>query len=373
MKTQTSGESQEVPEATESSTALHGVPERIEELDGIRGFAVLLVLFHHLSQGNPAATGSRSLGIWLAVTHAGWLGVDVFFALSGFLITRVLLGTKGRPRYYRNFYMRRILRLAPPYVITLFLVAVFIPNSKYFLLLSAVYLANFSLQFGIPMVYGPLWSLAVEEHFYLIWPWLVRFIRLRTLFILALSIAILSPLIRLFALQHGFFHPYQSWFRFDGLLWGATLAILLSSSGVTRKQIWIWSTAVGTIGIVSFVIGAALGGMARASVAGSTLSFGVVAMATTGLIGYAALGIAPRTLAVLRNPVLRFFGDISYWVYLFHYLAIDLIRRLVPTWGSDWAGYLKVTIIALSASIITGIAVRRWIELPVLSLKSRFR
>jgi peptidoglycan/LPS O-acetylase OafA/YrhL len=121
------------------------------------------------------------------------------------------------------------------------------------------------------------------------------------------------------------------------------------------------------------VIGAALGGMARASVAGSTLSFGVVAMATTGLIGYAALGIAPRTLAVLRNPVLRFFGDISYWVYLFHYLAIDLIRRLVPTWGSDWAGYLKVTIIALSASIITGIAVRRWIELPVLSLKSRFR
>ena len=70
------------------------VPDRIDELDGIRGFAAILVVFHHLSQSFPGTPASSVLRLWLAVTHAGWIGVDVFFALSGFLITRALLNTK---------------------------------------------------------------------------------------------------------------------------------------------------------------------------------------------------------------------------------------------------------------------------------------
>ena len=348
------------------------VPDRIDELDGIRGFAAILVVFHHLSQSFPGTPASSVLRLWLAVTHAGWIGVDVFFALSGFLITRALLNTKGRPHYYKNFYIRRVLRLAAPYFLTLALVACFIPHSFAFLVLSFFYLANFAHPFGIDMVYGPLWSLAVEEHFYLVWPWLIRFLKRKTLFILALAICIATPLFRFVAQKYGFFDPYVSWFRFDGILWGALLALLSGSPRVTRKQVLTWSIAVGGLGGVAYVGGAFLGAMARNSVLGSSVVFGVVAMATTGVIGLAISASGLKALVFLRNPVARFFGDISYWTYLFHGLMVNLALRLTLGWKPGWATYFAMTGIVFSACIMTGIAVRHWIELPAQALKKRF-
>jgi peptidoglycan/LPS O-acetylase OafA/YrhL len=346
---------QNVEAASERDTTGPSAPVpiagHIDELDGIRGVAAIMMVFHHISQSFPEKTSSQALNLWLAVTHAGWLGVDIFFALSGFLITRVLLGTRERPHYYKNFYARRLLRLAPPYLLTLILVALFIPHSLAFLGLSFVYLANFAVPLGVAMAYPPLWSLAVEEHFYLIWPWLVRYLHLRT----------------------GFFYPYASWFRFDGLAWGALLAILLAHPQATRRRVEVWSYTVGLSGAILFVFCAAFGAMGRSSEVGSTLVFGLVAMATTGLIGAAALGSFRTILSPLRHPVLRFFGEISYWVYLFHFFMIGEVMRLLHTWHAGWSLYFVEAALVFSASILTGVVVRRWIELPALSLKKHFR
>jgi peptidoglycan/LPS O-acetylase OafA/YrhL len=358
---------------------LHGIPERIPELDGLRGLAAVMVILHHISQSYSFSAAGSILRLWLDVTHAGWIGVDVFFALSGFLITRILLATHTHPHYYRNFFARRVLRLAPPFLITLALVALLVPGSGKFLVLCIFYLANFSTLFGIPMAYSPLWSLAVEEHFYLFWPWLVKFFSRRNLAAVGIFIVLATPPFRFYAQKFGFFLPYYSWFRFDGLMWGALLALVVTSQRSSRRIIRIWSVAVGLVGALIFLVGAPLGAMGRSSLIGNTVVFGAVAMATTGLIGLTALGDLRLVWAPLRSRVARFLGDISYWMYLFHVLVVDntckiTIRILAARHlTADWLIYMIIATTVLVLIIGTGAAVRRLVELPVLRLKSRFR
>jgi peptidoglycan/LPS O-acetylase OafA/YrhL len=358
---------------------VHGIPERIPELDGLRGVAVLVVVLHHISQSFPEGAVGGTLRLWLAVTHAGWTGVDIFFALSGFLITRILLGTRNRPHYYRNFYARRVLRLMPPYLIMLVLIATLVPGSGRFLALSVVYLANFSALFGIPMSYGPLWSLAIEEHYYLIWPWLVRFLNRRVLAAVGILLCFSTPVFRYYAQTHGFFNPYFSWFRFDGLMWGSLSAVVVTAPNSSRRIIRWWSVTVGSIGAFIYVVGAMMGAMGRNSLLGSTIVFGAVAMATTGVIGLAALGELRALWAPLRSRVLRYLGDISYWIYLIHALIVEtactLAKELIADrhLTVDWSVCLAITAIVAVLVVASGAMVRRWVEMPFLRLKQRFR
>ena len=92
------------------------------------------------------------------------------------------------------------------------------------------YLADFCALFGIPLTSGPLWSLSVEEHFYFLWPWAVKFVRERALLVASLLICFIEPAFRYYAFKHGFFDPYFSWFRFDGLALGAAIAIVSRSN-----------------------------------------------------------------------------------------------------------------------------------------------
>lgn len=353
------------------------LPERIPELDGLRGFAAIAVVFHHLAQRflvNHGKEMSHGLyAVWLKLTYQGYLGVDIFFALSGFLITRILINTRTAPHYYRNFYARRVLRLAPPYLIILVLVAFLVPHSHIFLLLSLFYLANFAHLFGVKLMYGPLWSLSVEEHFYLMWPWLIRFLRRRVFFVIAVAVVILTPILRYFSFEHGMFYPFYSWFRFDGLLWGALLAILVTSPRTTRRQIRIWSTVVGLTGLLCFLVGLPLKLMGENTGIGAALSFALVAMATSGFIGHAMLGTCKRAFAVFRHPVSRFLGDISYWVYLIHYLLLGMFVSLFRSWGKGPLAYLVVAALLLSSSILSGVLVRKYVEKPAHALKARFR
>src|SRR5579872_6521452 len=105
----------------------------IPELDGLRGIAALMVVFHHMAQQFPAFTPhnpwERFLRIWIRVTTPGWMGVDIFFVLSGFLISGILLDSSENPHFYRNFYMKRILRIFPLYYLTLVVVLLFFANS----------------------------------------------------------------------------------------------------------------------------------------------------------------------------------------------------------------------------------------------------
>ena len=144
------------------------VRAHMPELDAVRGAAILMVLFYHgfywgidLSQLPPVEK------YLLEAMHVGKLGVNLFFVLSGFLITGLLLNARVRPDYYRKFYIRRALRIFPAYLVTL-LVLLVTGTSLKFIGLSLLYLSNLTPLFGVAMSYPVLWSLAVEEHFYLL-------------------------------------------------------------------------------------------------------------------------------------------------------------------------------------------------------------
>ena len=150
------------------------------ELDMLRGIAVLGVMLLHAFYWSYAG---MSFGPWarrfVSATQPGWMGVNLFFVLSGFLITGILLDSKDKPYFYRRFYTRRALRILPPYYLLLIVLLLMRSSSVAFVSLSFVYLANMTDFFGVACDYGPLWSLAVEEHFYLMWPMLLWMAGLR--------------------------------------------------------------------------------------------------------------------------------------------------------------------------------------------------
>src|ERR1700704_885563 len=209
---------------------------RIPELDSVRGMAVLLVLLFHGFIFTPIRIAPPS-GVtrwFLCAAGGGWMGVNLFFVLSGFLITGILLNARNGPRYYRTFYWRRALRILPAYYLVLS-VLVLVTHLGLaertvgwpFLGLSFVYLANVTDLFGVPSQYTVLWSLAVEEHFYLFWPSAVRWLTRRGLTIACVALIVVCPALRAFYAIRGYEYGGYTWLVADGLAWGALLAILV--------------------------------------------------------------------------------------------------------------------------------------------------
>ena len=150
---------------------------RVADLDGIRAIAIWMVMLMHVYYAFPNSPGALSFvpkPLMLILSH-GWLGVDLFFLLSGFLITGILLGSKSSPHYFRNFYIRRVLRIMPVYFAVIIVWSFFYRGYGRYFLLSSVFCANLAQLLHIHHAHGPaiLWSLAVEEHFYLLWPLIV--------------------------------------------------------------------------------------------------------------------------------------------------------------------------------------------------------
>jgi peptidoglycan/LPS O-acetylase OafA/YrhL len=154
----------------------HGLPpQRNAALDGVRGLAIIWVVVHNAADiSMPAATGmSRAFQLF---AHLGWIGVQLFFALSGFLITLGLLQSRAAPHYFRNFYAKRALRILPLYYAVLFVTLVVLPQLPFKHLLiqtqgqSALWLFTANWVRSVPDGFVHFWSLAVEEQFYLLWP-----------------------------------------------------------------------------------------------------------------------------------------------------------------------------------------------------------
>ena len=182
---------------------------RLPQLDGIRGIAILMVIIHNESVKDPYSP-------WIAcLPTAGW--GDLFFVLSGFLITGILLDSKQSEGYFRNFYIRRCLRIWPVYYASLFFMFVVVPlvrpseSALIFAERSSPWWAYpFYLQnFLVPVpanatgLLGVTWSLAIEEQFYLVWPLVVRFSSMASVRRIALTVVCLSPLLRLFMVSQG--------------------------------------------------------------------------------------------------------------------------------------------------------------------------
>src|ERR1041384_6611291 len=219
--------------------------QRVPELDGLRGVAILLVvLFHYFVQHVQTRVGSPAAYL-IKYLSLSWIGGDIFFVLSGFLVGGILMDQRGTPGYFRVFYLRRALRIFPPYLLFLALLAAtivwwqFKPGTGLGWLMEdtfplwsyALYLQNFLMagegRFG-PNLTAITWSLAVEEQFYLLFPLLVHCCPRRWLPRLLCVLVLAAPLTRV-ALFLGMSGGEVAGFvllpaRWDSLLLGALAA-----------------------------------------------------------------------------------------------------------------------------------------------------
>ena len=217
--------------------------ERMPALDGLRGLAILSVFLYHYAGGVELRPNSAWLRAMYSVTQFGWVGVDLFFVLSGFLITGILYDTQGESGYYSKFYARRSLRIFPIYYLYIAIVAIV---GGFVGIHWRAAQATFLLYVGFPcaLVWPDiipatsyirithLWSLCMEEQFYLVWPWLISALAtprriLRTCGLLIFVALALRSLIWV----TGWLGPAWGYtflpFRMDTLAVGAALAILV--------------------------------------------------------------------------------------------------------------------------------------------------
>ena len=230
--------------AAKSTKSVHPANElrHIRALDGVRGTAFLLVLGHHCF-----ATGLPP-GVWPAPDRAfikfwsfGYLGVDLFFVLSGYLITTLLLLDRRGSHYFRNFYVKRAFRILPIFLIVIAVIRSLHMVSASYALLSLFFIVNFAQLLHVRSD-GPFWSLAVEEQFYLFWPLIVRKFNMRRLRQIVWLVIVIEPVIRYLFVRGGHSIAYYTFTRCDGLAWGALLAMesrlhRLLEGGV-RAAIW---------------------------------------------------------------------------------------------------------------------------------------
>lgn len=303
---------------------------RMPELDTLRGIAVLGVLvLHGFYWQYSKLRFSHLQQLLVLATRAGWLGVNLFFVLSGFLITGILLDSRDKPDYYRTFYARRALRILPAYYLLLILLAALRQASAAYLGLSFVYLANLTVCFGVPNGYGPLWSLAVEEHYYIAWPALLRRSSLRSVAALALAICLAEPLLRAVAFKTGHASGIATytWFVADGLAMGSGLAVVLRTS-VSRWQLKAMGAMLLALAAGAAVLGRPFGMLTRDNLLGAALQLTVIHLAFAGVVLVVLLLGTSSWHGYVNSSVLGFLGYISYGLYLIHLLIFRAYDKL---------------------------------------------
>ncbi len=321
---------------------------RDKALDGVRGLAILMVILLHASVIKPQSADER----WfMAFTDLGRFGVDLFFVLSGFLITRILLKAKGSPGYFRNFYVRRVLRIFPLYyalILFSFLVlpaiAGFVPRApeklSRFMDVSdswpwyLAYGTNFLIALRDKYTHGILdvsWSLCIEEHFYLVWPLVVARLDNRRLRTLLGVLLVASPVVR-WLMWNRHCSPLQiyvlTFSRLDGLAFGCLLSLMLEDlrtiRGQRRKLGWLFATVTAAIGVL-FLLGQTSIETRIMSIAGYTLASALFAILVA--IVLVSPG-ASKLKAFFQARWLTTLGKYSYALYLFNLPIRAVIRDL---------------------------------------------
>jgi len=350
------------------------------ELDMLRGLAVLGVLLLH---GFYWAFGSRSFGPWtskfMEATRFGWTGVNLFFVLSGFLITGILLDSRGKPHFYRRFYTSRALRILPAYYALLILLLLLRASSAAFVGLSFLYLANMTAFFGVACGYGPLWSLAVEEHFYILWPAIVRHVTMRRLALVSASIVIVVPLLRTVSFARGYGGlDWYTWFVADGLAAGSLLAIILRSA-INRKQVWKLCWILMALPVLLGIAGKPFGIDTRDQLLGAGLQYSTINTFFAGFLLLFLLVGSSDAKRYVNNSVLRWLGYISYGLYLDHLLVFRIYDRvcgrrfpqLAASPGHFALIFLRFALAGGSAVAIAYLS-RKYFEERFLRLKNSF-
>ena len=315
----------------------------------------------------------------------GWRGVDLFFVLSGFLITGILLDSKDNEHYFRNFYLRRVLRIVPLYLTCIILMYFGYPRFGKYFLLSLVYLANFAYYFRVRVPHGPgvFWSLAVEEHFYLAWPFAVRLFSRVWLLVLISIIVIGSPILR-GVCAHAGMNPEQeiytySFFRLDALAMGGFLALWVRSQYYNRAVAWTIAGVLIGLTFLMTLIGWPYGIMDTKSVLGTALHYSQVAFIFATFLVLALAHQGSIFTALLRTRAARITADLSYCIYLIHLTVGDFYYRILNSLRFDDVSRLGATDSLVLRIVVVGIVTfglaalsKRFLEDPFLRLKRYF-
>lgn len=346
----------------------------LPELDGLRAVSVMLVLVSHL-------------GFGLGHLVPGGLGVTVFFFISGFIITRLLLGELNETRAisFPNFYLRRFLRLGPALVVYLVVSLSFMAAIGWRFDLAEplavlLYYANyyhiyvgFKSAGDVLSPLGVLWSLSVEEHFYMAFPLLLLVMarrRTQLLWILAGTLVLALAWRAWLAFGIGVDRlPMDRMFkatdtRFDSIIWGCVAALLMERYG-KAFVLACARPAVVTLALVLLLASLVLRDPGfRESLRYSMQGFAIVVLGITLVF---TDRLAPLS-ALLRSPAALYVGRISYSLYMYHWLAVGMAARFLP--GRPAWVVIPAT---LAASFAMSIASYHFVEVPAQALRRRFQ
>lgn len=348
----------------------------IPELDGVRGIAVAAVILYHCFPST--------------LTRGGWMGVDLFFVLSGFLITGILVDSKAHPRYYVNFISRRILRIFPLYYLVLVIVLFVLPslwrsiipphfnyyqeNQGWFWL----YLQNWLFsKSGFPKNHLLIhfWSLGVEEQFYLVWPWVVKYIPRRHLIKVSIFLCLIGIVFRLlpgYWTHFNITYRYMSTLsRIDALLIGAMIAVLIRDNLRLLEKI--------TIPVCIISLGVFLVGL---SIVKSINFLALPPFYTSidllfGSLLLISISSNKRIKRIVKQPFLIQLGKYSYGLYVYHYIIFVLLEYNLTPWLSNHlsSSFLRMLIVgSLSVVLTVGISILSYyfFESYFLKLKKYF-
>lgn len=345
---------------------------RIPELDSLRGLAAMAVVLYHLRFDGYPILGSS---------------VDLFFVLSGYLITRIILEESGRSGFFGVFYTRRMLRIFPVYYLALALVVLtnhwrFTPEPlaglwrylTYTQFLEGYWTAP-AEQFSRWFLHS--WTLALEEQFYLVWPLAVVLLGRRGVLRIALPLVGLAAFLRARGvLQHLLFT------RCDGLVMGAVLAALLVDEAWPRLHpialrrgclgAWLAGMCIRTAMVWLLPAAFELGAGTHWPRTVNSLIVTSQCLAYAGFVGLVVLSTGAWWLAPLRRARLRYIGTISYGIYVYHPLVMGLASNFqiqVLGWKNHWQLDVVKFGLALAAAALS------WhvFESPILKLKNRVR
>jgi peptidoglycan/LPS O-acetylase OafA/YrhL len=364
-------------------------------LDGVRGVAVLAVMLcHFMGTELPDTTWGR---LTTHVFDAGWSGVDLFFVLSGFLITGILYDAKGAPHYFRNFYARRILRIFPLYYGVLIAAFWILPHlHPYTPAIERMaarqgwlwgYGANILMARVGHWVFdkdwlqlGHFWSLAIEEQFYLMWPLMVFLLSRRALMRVCVGCMATAFIIRTTLVLHhapAITAGVLTVCRFDALAVGALAVLIVRDppAGLYR----FLRAATPVLGLAIGTLALARGRWSAEDPWVETIGFSLLAPFFAGVL---LLALEPRDGNRLgrgfSHPVLRWFGGYSYAMYVFHVLLMPLFERAAPVamlTARLHSAYLGVAVyigFAIAATALTAFASWHLYEKHFLKLKRHF-